>query len=207
MDDAADPGVRRPAATTTPRRCGNFAVNTIQPAVRPRTPAARSCRSSTTAAYPNIGDRHDRPRASRGTGTPAAGTTRRPGHPGAAVPVPPPAVQLLRRLRARRSPAARTCRTRRSSSRRRRTARCRTVSFVKPYGAENEHPGYASEPDGSDHLVDLLKTITNGPQARTPSSSSPTTSSAASGTTSSPPSRRHAGVRAPASPRWSSAGR
>jgi phospholipase C len=40
-----------------------------------------------------------------------------------------------------------------------------TVSFVKPYGAENEHPGYASEPDGSDHLVSLLKTIMSGPQA------------------------------------------
>ncbi len=40
-----------------------------------------------------------------------------------------------------------------------------TVSFVKPYGAENEHPGYASEPDGSDHLVQLLKTIMSGPQA------------------------------------------
>jgi phospholipase C len=33
------------------------------------------------------------------------------------------------------------------------------VSFVKPFGAENEHPGYASEPGGSDHLVDLLKSI------------------------------------------------
>ncbi|MEP6816473.1 MAG: alkaline phosphatase family protein [Marmoricola sp.] len=40
-----------------------------------------------------------------------------------------------------------------------------TVSFVKPYGAENEHPGYASESTGSDHLVDLLKAIENGPQA------------------------------------------
>ncbi|MEO7235086.1 MAG: alkaline phosphatase family protein [Lapillicoccus sp.] len=40
------------------------------------------------------------------------------------------------------------------------------VSFVKPYGAENEHPGYASEPNGSDHLVDLLKTIMSGPQAK-----------------------------------------
>ncbi|MGW3498725.1 alkaline phosphatase family protein [Streptomyces sp. NPDC001020] len=40
-----------------------------------------------------------------------------------------------------------------------------TVSFVKPYGAENEHPGYASESDGSDHLVDLLKAVTEGPQA------------------------------------------
>ena len=40
------------------------------------------------------------------------------------------------------------------------------VSFVKPYGAENEHPGYASEPDGSDHLVDLLQAVTTGPQAK-----------------------------------------
>jgi phospholipase C len=40
-----------------------------------------------------------------------------------------------------------------------------TVSFVKPYGAENEHPGYASEPNGSDHLVDLLTAITTGPEA------------------------------------------
>jgi acid phosphatase len=39
------------------------------------------------------------------------------------------------------------------------------VSFVKPYGAENEHPGYASEPDGSDALVDLLQRIMAGPQA------------------------------------------
>lgn len=41
-----------------------------------------------------------------------------------------------------------------------------TVSFVKPYGAENEHPGYASQAEGSDHLVNLLKTIMAGPQAR-----------------------------------------
>ena len=40
-----------------------------------------------------------------------------------------------------------------------------TVSFVKPYGAENEHPGYASEPDGSDHLVDLIKAVLDSPQA------------------------------------------
>jgi acid phosphatase len=34
-----------------------------------------------------------------------------------------------------------------------------SVSFVKPLGQENEHPGYASEPNGSDHLVSLLQTI------------------------------------------------
>jgi phospholipase C len=39
------------------------------------------------------------------------------------------------------------------------------VSFVKPIGAENEHPGYASEHTGSDHLVDLLTAIENGPDA------------------------------------------
>jgi phospholipase C len=33
------------------------------------------------------------------------------------------------------------------------------VSLLKPIGAENEHPGYASEHTGSDHLVDLLKGI------------------------------------------------
>src|SRR5205823_910422 len=41
-----------------------------------------------------------------------------------------------------------------------------TVSFLKPHGAKHHHPGYASEPDGSDHLVMLLKTILSGPQAR-----------------------------------------
>jgi len=35
------------------------------------------------------------------------------------------------------------------------------VSFVKPVGVENEHPGYASESVGSDHLVDLLEALTN----------------------------------------------
>jgi phospholipase C len=33
------------------------------------------------------------------------------------------------------------------------------VSFIKPIGEENEHPGYASEHTGSDHLVDLLTMI------------------------------------------------
>jgi acid phosphatase len=33
------------------------------------------------------------------------------------------------------------------------------VSFVKPVGEENEHPGYASETSGSSHLVALLRAI------------------------------------------------
>ena len=47
------------------------------------------------------------------------------------------------------SAARRAARPRRASS--------KPVSFVKPIGEENEHPGYASEPNGSDHLVDLLQ--------------------------------------------------
>jgi acid phosphatase len=41
------------------------------------------------------------------------------------------------------------------------TAQCglNSVSFVKPVGLENEHPGYTSETRGSDHLVDLLTAI------------------------------------------------
>ena len=34
-----------------------------------------------------------------------------------------------------------------------------SVSFVKPIGLENEHPGYTSETAGSNHLVSLLKSI------------------------------------------------
>jgi phospholipase C len=38
------------------------------------------------------------------------------------------------------------------------------VSFIKPLGENNEHPGYASESKGSNHLVDLLNAIFSGPQ-------------------------------------------
>ncbi|MCW3063007.1 MAG: phosphoesterase [Solirubrobacterales bacterium] len=37
------------------------------------------------------------------------------------------------------------------------------VSFVKPIGAENEHPGYTGETQGSDHLVKLLKSLHDSP--------------------------------------------
>jgi acid phosphatase len=36
------------------------------------------------------------------------------------------------------------------------------VSFIKPVGAENEHPGYASESLGSDHMIELLEAIQSG---------------------------------------------
>jgi phospholipase C len=39
------------------------------------------------------------------------------------------------------------------------TCKLNSVSFVKPIGLENEHPGYTSESRGSDHLVRLLQAI------------------------------------------------
>src|SRR6185503_19032307 len=39
------------------------------------------------------------------------------------------------------------------------TCKLKPVSFVKPIGEENEHPGYASTPNGESHLVSLLKSI------------------------------------------------
>jgi phospholipase C len=47
-----------------------------------------------------------------------------------------------------------------------RSCKLKSVSFIKPVGEENEHPGYASEPNGSDHLVDLLQSIEGSACAR-----------------------------------------
>jgi phospholipase C len=38
------------------------------------------------------------------------------------------------------------------------------VSFVKPLGNENEHPGYSNVSSGEHHAVDLINAIRNGPQ-------------------------------------------
>jgi acid phosphatase len=48
------------------------------------------------------------------------------------------------------------------------TAQCNldAVSFVKPVGEENEHPGYASEHSGSTHLIELLQLIRNSACAK-----------------------------------------
>jgi len=47
------------------------------------------------------------------------------------------------------------------------TCQLKSVSFVKPIGEENEHPGYASEPNGNSHLVDsLIKPIENSACAK-----------------------------------------
>ena len=213
-------GGRRPDAAGV--ACGDYAVNTTQPPYQPYAPGTAPARRLPPQTAPTIGDRlsaqghrlglvlgwlvqrgrrrQARPGWTNGTARTtctdpdtAAGAVV-PELPGQAVPVPPPAVQLLRLVRARHrraraAPARRAgvpLRGRGSDE----SCRLKPVSFIKPLGAENEHPGYASEHTGSDHLVDLLK-VDRGRAAapRTRWSSSPTTSSAASGTTSRRPAR------------------
>ena len=40
------------------------------------------------------------------------------------------------------------------------------VSFVKPLGAQNEHPGYSNVIDGEKHAVDLINAVLNGPNGK-----------------------------------------
>jgi acid phosphatase len=47
-----------------------------------------------------------------------------------------------------------------------RAGRLPKVSFVKPLGEENEHPGYASTHNGENHLVKLIKSILKGPDGK-----------------------------------------
>ena len=154
-----------PAANDYATACGDFAVNTIQPASRRRTAAARSSPLIDDTRYPNIGDRLT-DAGIRWNWYSGGWDDADAGHPGPLfqyhhqpfnyfadyAPGQPGRAHLQDETKfiaaADGGHAA------------------AGVSFVKPYGAENEHPGYASEPDGSDHLVDLLKTITNGPQAK-----------------------------------------
>jgi len=40
------------------------------------------------------------------------------------------------------------------------------VSFVKPLGAQNEHPGYSNVMDGENHAVALINAVLNGPNGK-----------------------------------------
>lgn len=40
------------------------------------------------------------------------------------------------------------------------------VSFVKPLGLDNEHPGYSDVSDGENHAVELINDVLNGPNGK-----------------------------------------
>jgi acid phosphatase len=176
--------------------CGDYAVNTIQPYFQPfapGTPDARRLRVDDTATAKNIGDElsdagvpwawysggWDNAAGNVGglgwTNGATPGTCSDPRH--VATAVYPNCPDVL--FQYHHQPFAYFTRYAPGTADRAAhlkddanfmaSAKAGTlpaVSFVKPIGDENEHPGYASEPNGSQHLVDLLKAIQSGPDAR-----------------------------------------
>lgn len=143
--------------------CGNFAVNTVQPGQAPRS-SGRYMPLIDDAAYPNIGDRLSAKGiswawysggwddAEAGSPGPLFQYHHQPFNYFAAYAPGKPGRHHLQDETDFFDAAA--------------VGNLPAVSFVKPYGAENEHPGYASANSGSSHLVDLIKAVMNGPQAR-----------------------------------------
>ncbi len=155
----ADPEADDPVAA-----CGDFAVNTVQPSSPPASATGARIPLIDDADYPNIGDRLS-----------DAGISWNwysGGWDDAASGAPGPLFQYHHQPfnyfanYAEGQPGRRHLQDETRFVRAARHGHLPTVSFVKPYGAENEHPGYASEPDGSDHLVDLLKAVVDGPQGK-----------------------------------------
>jgi phospholipase C len=142
--------------------CGDFAVNTVQPA-NPPAGSGSQIALIDDARFPNIGDRMS-----------AAGISWKwysGGWDDAVAGNPGPLFQFHHQPfnyfanYAPGQPGRRHLQDETDFFAAAHSGHLPKVSFVKPYGAENEHPGYASEPNGSDHLVRLLEAVTSGPQA------------------------------------------
>ena len=150
--------------TTNPAvACGDYAVNTIQPSSVPFGGGAKLPLID-DATYPNIGDRlsgagYDWNWYSGGWDDAVA------GHPGPLFQFHHQPLNYFANF-AEGGKYRSHLRDETQFVAAAKAGTLPTVSFVKPYGAENEHPGYTNEHDGSDHLVDLLKAVTTGPQAK-----------------------------------------
>jgi acid phosphatase len=144
--------------------CGDYAVNTMQPANPPSAGGPAVLPLIDDTAYPNIGDRLSSANVSwnwySGGWNDAAA-----GHPGPLFQYHHQPLNYWANYAPGQSGRSHL-KDETDFITAVKAGTLPAVSFVKPYGDENEHPGYASEPDGSDHLVDLLKTILAGPQAR-----------------------------------------
>ncbi|MGW3960488.1 acid phosphatase [Amycolatopsis sp. NPDC005003] len=172
--------------------CGDYAVNTVQPPYQPYQPGTPASRRLPPQTTPTIGDRLSAakvdwawysggwdnangnvggPGWTNGT-TPGTCTSPRTAT-GAVYPNCPDATFQYHHqpfnYYASLAPgtAARAAHLRDevefvSAAK---AGHLKPVSFVKPVGEENEHPGYASEDAGSRHLVDLIKAVENGPDA------------------------------------------
>jgi acid phosphatase len=151
-----------PNRNSVPLACGSFAVNTVQPAVRPHAATGPSIPLVDDAKYPNIGDRLSDAGISWNWYS-GGWDDANSGHPGPLFQYHHQPFNYFADY-APGQPGRKHLKDETRFISAAQSGKLPAVSFVKPYGAENEHPGYASESTGSDHLVDLLETIRNGPQ-------------------------------------------
>ena len=176
--------------------CGDYAVNTTQPISQPFSPGTALSRRLPLLSVPTIGDRLNDAGVDwawySGGWSNANGDVNSPGWTNGSGPTcaDPNALAAAtypncadRVFQFHHQPfnyyaayapgtAARTAHLRdeeeflqlaRSSTD---ACRLKPVSFVKPVGVENEHPGYASETVGSSHLVELVQAVTDSPCAK-----------------------------------------
>jgi phospholipase C len=184
-----------PANVPTPPAgtvCGDWAVNTLQPPYQPSAPGTPVTRRLPPQTAPTIGDRLSTAGIDwawySGGWSNADGDVGAPGWTNGSTPgvctdpqhnpkaVYPNCVDALFQYHhqpfnyyANYAPgtAARAAHLRDEAefTAAAQASTLKPVSFVKPVGEEIEHPGYASEHDGSSHLVDLLTAVENGPNA------------------------------------------
>jgi acid phosphatase len=189
---SCNPPAPRPA-TPAGVACGDFAINTIQPFNRPFQPGTAVPQRLPPLTNPTLGERLTAKHVDwawySGGWSNANGDTTGPGWTNGNTPgvcgdphhfagaVYPNCPDVLFQFHhqaynyfANFAPgtAARAAHLRDEAEfiQAAHTGTLKPVSFIKPIGEENEHPGYTDETDGSNHLVDLIKAVLEGPNGR-----------------------------------------
>jgi acid phosphatase len=192
---SCDPPASRPQ-TPDGAVCGDHAVNTIQPTYQPFAPGTAATRRLPPQTHATIGDRLSAagvswawysggwsnangdvgaPGWTNGTGPPcsdpnALAAAQWPNCPDKLFQFHHQPLNYFASFAPGTAMRAEHLRDEQEFLEQARTSsrRCRldTVSFIKPIGAENEHPGYASASAGSMHLVELLRAIEDSRCAR-----------------------------------------
>ena len=173
--------------------CGDFAVNTTQPFFQPFSPGTAATRRLPPQTAPTIGDRlsaknvdwawyaggwsnanGDVGASGWTNGTSPGACTDPSHHPAAVYPNCPDVLFQFHHhpfnyfSNFGPGTAARTAHLRDEAEfiQAAHNGTLKPVSFVKPVGEENEHPGYTNETEGSNRLVDLIKAVLEGPNGR-----------------------------------------
>ncbi|MFC4147446.1 acid phosphatase [Micromonospora mangrovi] len=173
--------------------CGDYAINTVQPWYQPYSPGTVDAKRMPALTYPTIGDRlsarhvdwawyaggWDNASGNAGGAGWTNGTDGRtcadprtmtgavyPNCPDATFQFHHQPLNYFAAYAPGTDARAKHLRDEVEFIAAAKAGKLKPVSFVKPVGEENEHPGYASEATGSDHLVELLKAIEGGKQAK-----------------------------------------